>query len=182
MARFPLPVMPNQPYHRGGVAFGAKTKHRGDRIHAACDLVVKPGTPVLAVEWGIVLDVPPTPFIPGSRLFSVIIEHSSFIARYCEIAKEKPTEIHVGATVQEGQMIGTVEKNSRGGGMLHFEMYSKGAVGRYTQRTNMKYLHVPAKNYQRRKDLMDPTPYLDRWSLWTRFGDWVEKAVENAFN
>lgn len=182
MARFPLPVFPSQNYHFGGIKFGAKTKNRGDRIHAACDLVVPPETPVLAVEWGIVLDVPPTPFMDDTKLFSVVIEHSSFIARYCEIRLPDRATIHPGMTVEEGQQISVVERNPRGGGMLHFEMYSKAATGRFTQRKNMKYLHVPAKNYQRRKDLMDPTPFLDRWSMWTRFGIWVGEQIEGILN
>jgi murein DD-endopeptidase MepM/ murein hydrolase activator NlpD len=173
--------MPRQNYHFGGIKFGAKTKNRGDRIHAACDLIAPPGTPVLAVEWGIVLRVPKTPFMKGTKLFSAVIEHSTFIARYCEIKFPDSTTIHPGMTVEEGQQISVVERNPRGGGMLHFEMYSKEATGEYSQKKNMEYLHVPAKNYQRRKDLMDPTPHLDRWSMWTRFGDWVEEQIEDIF-
>ena len=37
--------------------------------------------------------------------------------------------------------------------MLHFEMYDNSATGRLTDRHNPPY--------QRRADLMDPTPYLD---------------------
>lgn len=173
MARFPLPFIPAQNYRYGGIRFGANRKLDDGtiRTHAACDLVVPPGTPVLAIEWGIVLDIPKTPFIPGSQLYSVIIEHSFFIGRYTEISKDLPDAIHVGATVQEGQTIGYVQRNSRGHGMLHLEMYDKSGSGPLSQKWNSKYKNVPEGNYQRRGDLMDPTPHLDQWAAWT---DWSQ--------
>ena len=173
MARFPLPFLPAQNYHYGGIKFGANRKNDDGtvRTHAACDLVVSPGTPVVAVEWGIVIDVPKTPFIKGSKLYSVIIEHSFFIGRYTEISQEVESEIYPGATVQEGQMISTVQRNSKGHGMLHFEMYDKSAAGYLSQPGNTKYKNVPEGAYGRRSDLMDPTPYLDQWAAWT---DWSQ--------
>lgn len=170
MARFPLPFIPTQNYRYGGIRFGA-SRSGGDRTHAACDLIAKPGTPVFAVEWGIVLKVPKTPFMKNSKLFSVIVEHSSFIARYCEIDLPDPVSIHEGMYVDEGQLISYVAKNNKGGGMLHFEMYAKTGSGNLSQENNKKYLYVPAGNYKRRKDLLNPTEYLDRWSLWTGFGE-----------
>ena len=178
MSRFPLPFIPSQNYHYGGIRFGAnRTKKDGTiRTHAACDLVAKPGTSVFAVEWGIVLKVPKKPFIKGTNLFSVIIEHSGFIARYTEIDKPDGVNIYPGATVQEGQLISKVAKNSKGNGMLHFEMYDKSSSGNYSQKWNKKYKNVPEGNYQRRSDLLDPTPYLDRWAAWT---DWSQTNAED---
>ncbi|MBS1796489.1 MAG: peptidoglycan DD-metalloendopeptidase family protein [Acidobacteria bacterium] len=170
MARFPLSVVPAQNYHYGGIKFGAERKKKDGslRTHAACDLVAAPGTPVVAVEWGIVLDVPKTPFIEGTKLYSVIIEHSFFIGRYTEINRDDiGSEIYPGATVQEGQYISTLQRNGKGGAMLHFEMYDKSSAGYLSQPSNTKYKNVPAGSYGRRSDLMNPTPYLDQWLLWT---------------
>lgn len=173
MARFPLPFLPSQNYRAGGIRFGAtRTNDDGTvRSHAACDLVVPPGTSVYAVEWGIVIDVPATPFIKNTKLYSVIIEHSNFIGRYTEISKEVAEGIYPGATVQEGQLISTVARNNKGHGMLHFEMYDKSEAGYLSQPKNKKYKNVPEGTYGRRSDLMDPTPYLDRWATWT---DWSQ--------
>jgi murein DD-endopeptidase MepM/ murein hydrolase activator NlpD len=180
MARFPLPVFPEQNYHYCGIAFGASSKNRGTRRHAACDLIVPPGTPVLAVEQGIVLKVPKTAFFQNT--YTVIVDHPNFIVRYAELDINRP--VKEGDHVSEGQQIGTVGKNYKGKGMLHFEMYKKTATGPLTQTWNDKYLYVPIRNYQRRKDLMDPTPYLDQWKLWTHLkpltdlideaGNWIE--------
>jgi hypothetical protein len=49
--------------------------------------------------------------------------------------------------------------------MLHFEMFQD--TTRLEDLTNpsdqAKYLYVPQRNYKRRSDLLDPTPYLDAW-------------------
>lgn len=170
--------IPDHDYHYGKIRFGAerKTDDGSYRTHAACDLVVKPGTPVVAVEWGIVLSVPKTPFIPGTKLYSVIIEHSFFIGRYTEISREVADGIYPGATVQEGQMISTTQVNSKGRSMLHFEMYDKSSAGYLSQEKNTTYKNVPPGNYQRRSDLMDPTSYLDEWAIWT---DWSQTSAED---
>jgi hypothetical protein len=50
--------------------------------------------------------------------------------------------------------------------MLHFEMYYGTAEGNLSNKKNRgesaNYLYVPKRNYQRRSDLLDPEPYLDR--------------------
>jgi murein DD-endopeptidase MepM/ murein hydrolase activator NlpD len=165
MAIFPLPIIPQADYHYAGIAFGAETKNRGTRRHAACDLIAPPGTPVYAVERGVVLEVPPKPFYQS--VYTVVVRHNNFIIRYTELDQNRP--VAVGEEVYEGQQIGTVGKNNKGRGMLHLEMYKGTASGPLTQEHNMNYLYVEPLNYQRRKDLIDPTPYLDEWRLWTDF-------------
>jgi murein DD-endopeptidase MepM/ murein hydrolase activator NlpD len=165
MSRFPLPFIPNQDYHYGGIKFGAK-RDSGGRKHAACDLIAPPGTPIHAVEWGVVLQGPKY-FYHGT--YSLVVEHSSFIVRYGEINKKVPDNIYEGAFVEEGQIIAYVGKMNHSS-MLHFEMYDKSATGEYTQLNNPPF--------KRRKDLIDPTPHLDRWKLWTQFGDWVTDLLE----
>jgi hypothetical protein len=67
--------------------------------------------------------------------------------------------------VSEGQVIATV--GIQCGTMLHFEMFKdRTGVKEYlTNRSHdTKYTNVPQENYERRDDLMDPTPFLDMWS------------------
>ncbi|MGI8640978.1 MAG: M23 family metallopeptidase [Pyrinomonadaceae bacterium] len=163
MSIFPLPIYPQQNYHYAGIAFGGSSKSRGDRRHAACDLIAPPGTPVYAVERGIVLEVPRKPFY--QHTFTVVIRHAHFVIRYGEVHENRL--VSIGEEVSEGQQIGTVGTSNRGNGMLHFEMYQGTASGSLSQKHNTEYLYVPPLNYQRRKDLIDPTPYLDSWMLWS---------------
>lgn len=171
MPKFPLPILPSQDYHRGGIRFGANRKKDDGtiRTHAGCDLIAPVGTEVFAIDYGIVLDVPKTPFIRGTKLYSVIVEHSNCIVRYGEVSKDVDSNIYPGATVHEGQFISRLEQNNRGGAMLHFEMFNKDGAGAYFQEHNKTYLYVPEANYMRRKDLLDPTNYLDTLRFWTDF-------------
>jgi murein DD-endopeptidase MepM/ murein hydrolase activator NlpD len=170
MAVFPLPMRPQQNYHRGGIAFRGRSKSRGDRIHAACDLVVPAGTPVYAVEGGVVLKVPKKSFHLGT--YTITVQHGTFQVRYCELAEKRMFK--EGETVLEGDKLGTVGRNSNGGAMLHFEMYRGSVAGYFSQPWNStKYLYVPPGNFQRRKDLLDPTPHLDRWQIITDWSGYV---------
>lgn len=175
MARFPLPFIPGQNYRYGGIRFGAQ-REDGARHHAGCDLIARPGTPVLAIDWGIVIRIPETPFIKNTKLYSVVVEHNSFIARYGEVERPTPDELYVGKTVHEGDLISYIARNNRGGGMLHLELYSKDAGGEYYQPYNKNYLNVETRKYKRRADLLDPTPFLDQWAAWT---DWSQTNAED---
>ncbi len=62
-----------------------------------------------------------------------------------------------GNSVARGQVIAFVGKLESGSSMLHFEMYAGTASGSLTVRGNPPY--------QRRSDLLDPTPYLDQATL-----------------
>lgn len=172
MGRFPLPNVPNLGYHKGSGKRWFGASRDGGRKHAACDLIAKPGTPVFAVTGGTVLKVPKKAFF--QETYSVIIDHGTFIVRYAEL--DMLRLVTEGENVTEGQQIGTVGKNYKGTGMLHFEMYANTAAGELTQTTNKKYQYVPEANYQRRADLIDPTPHLDVWKLWTKFGDWYDET------
>lgn len=177
MSVFPLAKIPNQGYHyskwhRGW--FGA-TRDKTDRIHAACDLMAPQGTPIYAVEPGIILNI--AKFYLGTD--EITIKHPNFVVRYGEIAKGKiPENIKIGNTVKAGQHIAWVGRLN----MLHFEMYQGDSAGYLSQTWNKKnYNYVTPGNYQRRPDLIDPTPYLDRLKLWTNFTNWVEDVIEEVF-
>lgn len=148
--RFPLPFRPNLSYSTGGRRFGAPRD--GGRLHAGCDLIAPEGTDIFAVGSGIVV-LGPYPFYRGT--YAIEVRHSNFIARYCEI-RGTAQGVGVGSQVQEGQLIAYVGRMYQDS-MLHFEMYSGAAQGPLTQRNNPPY--------QRRDDLIDPTPHLDQWPV-----------------
>lgn len=162
--RFPLAYIPSSSY-RGGRGFGAsREKVRKGLRHGAVDLMAPPGTPVLAMDTGVVTRGP-YPFFRGT--YALEVEHPTFIARYCEIART--AEVGVGSQVEAGQVIAYVG-NQPGHDMLHLEMYSGTSQGDLTQM---------GRPYDRRADLIDPTPHLDRlrhtvanvagqkWEFWT---------------
>jgi murein DD-endopeptidase MepM/ murein hydrolase activator NlpD len=95
----------------------------------------------------------PYPFYHGT--YAVEIQHPPFIARYCEISRAAPG-LQLGTRVTEGQVIAYVGR-LHVDSMLHFEIYSGRANGPLTQRNNPPY--------QRRADLLDPTPFLDSASV-----------------
>ena len=97
MATFPLPVLPKHDYHNGGIRFGA-SRSDGSRRHAGCDLIAKKGTPVLAIDWGIVLQGPKY-FYHGT--YSIVVQHGGFVVRYCEVDKKVAEGIMTGATVKQ---------------------------------------------------------------------------------
>ena len=162
--RFPLPFHPALSYKTGGRRYGAERK--GGRKHAGCDLIAPQGTPVYAVGDGVVIRGP-YHFYRGT--YALEIRHdgsgtlTNFIVRYCEIEKVADGIAH-GVRVREGQEIAYVGKMFRDS-MLHFEMYKNDGSfrGPLTQRNN-----PPT---QRRGDLIDPSPYLDRWPVVLDFSD-----------
>ena len=163
MAVYPLPFYEKQNYHYGGIRFGASRD--SGRTHAACDLIAPPGTPVYSVEGGTVLLVPKKAFFQNT--FTVVIQHNGFTIRYGELDQNRL--VLEGKYYPRGTQIGVVGKNNKGRGMLHLEMYKGDASGPYSQPWNNKFDNVKDGNYQRRRDLLDPTDYLDKWKLWT---DW----------
>ena len=150
MPTFPLPFIPKLDYKSAGRKFGAG-REGGGRKHAACDLIAPKGTEIYAVEDGEVV-LGPYDFYHGTD--AIEVRHARFVVRYSEI-KGTPAGVGVGSQVTQGQVIAYVGKMYVDS-MLHFEMYSGTGTGSLTQRSNPPY--------QRRSDLIDPTPYLDHWS------------------
>lgn len=141
---FPLPVRPKQSYLNGARNFGAGRDE--GRKHAACDLKYGDGTPIRAVTFGTVTR---SYYRFYKRYNAIEITHADgFVARYAETNSYRAPGIHEGASVDKGQTIGKM------GLMLHFELYSGKARGSLTNRE---------RPYSRRSDLIDPTPYLQRW-------------------
>jgi murein DD-endopeptidase MepM/ murein hydrolase activator NlpD len=190
---FPLPTIPSVPWRnvKGSRAtyFGAPRTEINPKTgkpyppHGACDLIAPANTPVLAVARGTVWFSgrfytskrtdrdPKSPHfgevICERELFQLVVVHDHFIARYGEVALTLPPGIAKDKDVEAGQVIAFVGLNCASEQMLHFEMF--GDVARRDALTvdpsPTKYKFVPWRDYQRRDDLLDPTPYLDRWAM-----------------
>ena len=148
--RFPLPFVPTISY-KGGNGFGAnRDKVRMGLRHAANDLAAPPGTPVLAMDAGVVLDGPRYFY---SDTYALVIQHPQFIARYGEIARV--AEVKPGDTVVEGQVIAYVG-NQPGQDMLHLEFFTGKLQGDLSTPPGT---HRP---YDRRDDVFDGVKFLDQ--------------------
>lgn len=177
---YPLARRPTNSYkkptngrHFRGTYFGATRKNkRGYRKHAGCDLKAPQGTPIYAVDDGKVLSLG-RKFISGKRkngeewaVGSIVVEHSNFVVRYAETETNFPTDqfekINGKFWVKKGQKIAEIGKMNVSS-MLHFEMYSGTAKGRLTQYCTYTKEFGKNTSFMRRADLIDPTPYLDRW-------------------
>jgi murein DD-endopeptidase MepM/ murein hydrolase activator NlpD len=145
---FPLNARPSLAYNTGGRRYGAN-RSNGTRKHAGCDLIAPIGTPIRAVEDGTVQAF----YFFYHDTYALEVDHGEFTVRYGEVTRRLPAGIRVGARVMRGQHIANVGRLSGGSHMLHFEMYDNSASGPLTVRRNPPF--------QRRSDLIDPTPYLD---------------------
>jgi murein DD-endopeptidase MepM/ murein hydrolase activator NlpD len=143
-------------------AFGSN-REGGARAHAGCDLYYPKDTPVYAVADGTVTGIS-DPFYCGTM--AIEINHGDFVVRYGEVGWIDPRIKKVGAKVTVGQQIarvGILVGIKVPSYMLHLEMYSgteKGPLTVYKGSATRKGDNVP---FKRRKDLIDPTPYLNAW-------------------
>ncbi|MCV9936865.1 M23 family metallopeptidase [Boseaceae bacterium BT-24-1] len=146
---FPLSFVPSQSWMTGIRRFGAN--RTPTRRHAGCDLYAPDGTAMHAAASGKIIIF---------RLFyknawAVTVDHGDFIIRYGECKAKLPPRLSVGSTVEEGQVIGWVTKMTGiVNTMIHLEMYDKSATGELTN---------GSAPYNRRADLIDPTPFLNAW-------------------
>ncbi len=171
MSVFPLPNVPAQPFDSGGLAFGNQRK---TVVHAACDLLAPAGTPVFAVDDGVVWYGPRAffqsePDASGNRIwtFEMAVVHQYYIVRYGEIRSHLPAGVAAGANVAVGQQIASVRAQN-GSTMLHLEMFNDTTSrAPLTQMGNMQYTLVKPADFNRRSDLRDPTDVLTvlKWGL-----------------
>lgn len=158
MPVFPLATVPAEGFQKSAGHnrwFGGYRKK--GRIHAACDLIARRGTPVYAVDAGQIKKI--RYFYEGTD--EIVIRHTNFVVRYGEVERNKvPENISENQWVKPGQLIGWVGAL----GMLHFEMFQGTIEGYLTQEWNKKtYKYVTPGNFYRRPDLLNPTPFLDEW-------------------
>lgn len=153
MRIFPLPKKVDSYISNYSCRFGAP---RGtNRKHGGVDLAAAVGTPVYAVGDGVVIEVAGNFDQYGTSVVSIehgdIYDDDYCIVRYGEV---DTIMVQVGATVSMGDMIAKVGKQP-GGTQLHLEMYEGTESGQFLQPNNLPY--------KRRSDIMDPTPYMDKW-------------------
>lgn len=148
--RFPLRKVPQRSYKDSGSGFGTPRTNIGPNIlHPACDLEAPVGTEVLAVDDGMIIAGPYEFYLNTA---CIDVQHKFFIARYGEMKHGfRPKSRHV----KRGDVLGHVGKVGKGN-MLHFEMFAGTIGGPLSQKWNPPW--------NRRKDLLDPTPFLDLWA------------------
>lgn len=146
-------------WRSGARAFGARRS--GGRAHAGCDLYAPAGTPVRAVAPGTVTRGPYR-FYAGT--YALEVDHGPFLARYGEVAPG--ARVAAGDTVYGGERIaevGHLRGVSVPSDMLHFELYAKGPTGALSRRLS-SLAHPDGRPFRRRRDLIDPAPFLDAWA------------------
>lgn len=150
---FPTVQRATHPYTSGMRRFKAG-RGGGSRLHAAADIYRYEDEPILSVAPGkIIRDR--YYFYQGTYALEVV--HSGgFIVRYGEITGSGPEKIEKGSELKMGERLGSMGVVNSGccRPMLHFELYEGTKKGSLSQRGN---------KFQRRSDLMNPTPYLLRW-------------------
>jgi len=154
---------------------GSFWEDRGDRRHAGIDLYAPPGTPVVAVEDGLVVEVQVFTS-PEVRSYwnvtcSILIQNGTGqVCRYAELGEAC---VQTGQSVTAGQVIGTVGlvlnydcindaapayirrlKHASSGSMLHFELHSRQPETGSTYLGGNYFLDRPPEG------LLDPSPYL----------------------
>ena len=142
---FPLRNRVQHSYVSHGRGFGAL--RNWGRLHAGVDLLSDPGTEVRAVADGTILQY--YEFYEGT--YALEVDHKNFVVRYGEIFAKAGYKRR--GKVSSGEVIAEVGLMYPSySSMLHFEMYKGTEQGPLTQGVNHPY--------QRRKDLVNPTRFI----------------------
>lgn len=171
--RYPFAERSSYPFAgpEAGMRAFASRRDGGARAHAAVDLYMPDGTPVLALAHGTVARAP---YAFYRDTWAVDVDHGAFLARYCEIAEPPAGAWSVGDAVASGQTLGEVgvlrdPDGSRWGGvasmMLHLELYDKTETGKLYRAAGTSARTEYGTPFFRRRDLVDPTGFLQRAAL-----------------
>ncbi|MFO1485949.1 MAG: peptidoglycan DD-metalloendopeptidase family protein [Verrucomicrobiaceae bacterium] len=156
---FPFASLPSVDWTSDPRRFAANRS--GNRAHAGCDLYFPKGTVIHAITDGTVVRGP-YPFY--AETYALEVDHGSFIARYGEI--QQSAFVREGDRVVGGQpiaLVGHLVGISVPSDMLHLELYDKTAHGPLTTSAANGAVAPNGRPFMRRKDLIDPTPRLNRW-------------------
>ncbi|EYF08105.1 peptidoglycan-binding protein [Chondromyces apiculatus] len=156
---FPLSRIYSESWTKGAGMFGSG--RGGGRAHAGCDLYAPLGTWVHAIMGG---TVTLGPYYFYCNTYAIEVDHGEFVARYGEVQKDSP--VRKGDKVKAGQRIarvGHLVGISVKSDMLHLELYKGTHSGSLTVKGSGSAVSPRGQPYQRRKDLMDPTPLLAQW-------------------
>jgi murein DD-endopeptidase MepM/ murein hydrolase activator NlpD len=150
---FPTVKKVTHSYTSGMRMFRAN-RGKGTRLHAACDLYRYKDEPIVAVAPGTV--VRDRYFFYQGTYALEVVHTGGFIVRYGELTNKGVTGVSKGKSVKMGDRLGYIGVVNSGccRPMLHFELYKGNKSGSLSQKGN---------KFQRRSDLMDPTPYLLKW-------------------
>jgi murein DD-endopeptidase MepM/ murein hydrolase activator NlpD len=139
-----------------------RTNQNGPRSHGGCDIYAPEGEAVYSIMDGKIIssETYATSQDGWGKTSVITIDHGDFIVRYAEVKNVSLTS----GNVQAGQKIAEVKVTTYAPSrpMLHFEMYDKSETGSLSVGAGIsKYLN--GRPTKRRKDLMGPTPYLEKW-------------------
>lgn len=157
---FPFPELPLFDWTVSPRKFGAN-RDGGARAHAGSDLYFPQGTWIYAIADGTVVR---GPYAFYSQTYALEIDHGTFIARYGEI--QENTLVRTGDHVTAGRKIarvGHLVGIQVPSDMLHLELYDKSVSGALTRSGSSSKTRADGVPFQRRKDLIDPTPFLNHW-------------------
>jgi peptidoglycan hydrolase-like protein with peptidoglycan-binding domain len=186
--KFPLDIKYQDKEYKTGIRAFGSSRDDGKRAHAGCDLYAPAGEKIYAVADGEIKAYHDF----YMQTYVVVVDHKDFIIRYGEVQPpndhdygDNPSNelrkglahgVFVGCKIRKGQHIAYVgqlrQKNKETGifekykkTMLHLEMYKgtvNGDIALLTVRGNVEYDFVSIKKYERRKDLLDPTEFLEK--------------------
>lgn len=156
---FPTTKKVRASFTEGMRKFGAR-RNKGARVHAAVDLYRFLNEPLVSVAPGKVIR---NLYYFYQGTFALEVVHTGgFVVRYGELTSKVPKGVKRNKRLAMGEQLGFMGKiNSKGiEPMLHFELYKGTLNGPLTQNgiggpDNLRY--------NRRNDLMNPTPYLLKW-------------------
>jgi len=147
--------------------FGA-SRDNGLRAHPAIDFVDKEGTPVYAIADGTLIAY----YLYWEGTYAMEVKNNDgTIFLYAEIITTVPgvtqrpksgQGLTLNIKIKRGDKIGEMIPNTDNGlSMLHLGYYKGTATGPLGNKANTIYDYVPQKKYERRRDLLDPTPIFD---------------------
>lgn len=155
---FPLSRIFSESWTKPPGSFGA---NRGGRAHAGADLYAPLGSWIHAIAPGEVIQ---GPYYFYAGTWALEIHHGELVARYGEVQKDTP--VRRGDKVAAGQRIARVGHLLNVGvaaDMLHLELYRGTASGPLSVKGEGSAKRADGVSFQRRSDLMDPTPLLSQW-------------------
>lgn len=157
--RTPPASIPSCGVPNSGCCIGYLRKgDKGTRWHCGVDLAAKAGDPVIACEDGTIVRFRNFGKASGNT-WALFVDHGSYIINYGEVDKVLPNGLKEGTAVKAGSQIAVIGLMDSGNSMLHFEMYSSGLKGYWTNKFatgNQSWSTGSSPPIY----LLNPTPYL----------------------
>jgi murein DD-endopeptidase MepM/ murein hydrolase activator NlpD len=174
MKYWPVPDSYSKNIPKSG-SNGSFWRNRGDRYHCGIDIYAPPGSEVLSIEDGKVVDLgiftsPDRKSYWNNTYYVVIENKSGTFSKYAELSDVK---VKIGETIRAGQLLGRVGtvlniaainktspvyiqrlKKNRRHSMLHFELYTS------LPKQGKEYLGGNWFRDKEPENLLDPTEYL----------------------